>query len=138
MSKTKVLFVCLGNICRSPLAEGIFRVGSTYNNHDLTYIPTDEGKNYLLSKLKGLINVQVKIKDHYVGIRPATKDRKPLVGIHPIYETIGVYNGLGTKGVTLSPYFAKLFASHLVNGTNLADEVNIERYFSLYFNSQNS
>jgi len=25
MSKTAVLFVCLGNICRSPLAEGIFR-----------------------------------------------------------------------------------------------------------------
>jgi protein-tyrosine phosphatase len=23
--KTKVLFVCLGNICRSPLAEGLFR-----------------------------------------------------------------------------------------------------------------
>ena len=23
--KTSVLFVCLGNICRSPLAEGIFR-----------------------------------------------------------------------------------------------------------------
>ena len=25
MEKIKVLFVCLGNICRSPLAEGIFR-----------------------------------------------------------------------------------------------------------------
>ncbi len=25
MPKTRVLMVCLGNICRSPLAEGIFR-----------------------------------------------------------------------------------------------------------------
>ena len=23
--KTRVLFVCLGNICRSPLGEGVFR-----------------------------------------------------------------------------------------------------------------
>ncbi len=25
MSKTAILFVCLGNICRSPVAEGVFR-----------------------------------------------------------------------------------------------------------------
>ncbi|MEW5894059.1 MAG: low molecular weight protein-tyrosine-phosphatase [Pseudomonadota bacterium] len=25
MTKTKVLFVCMGNICRSPTAEGVFR-----------------------------------------------------------------------------------------------------------------
>ena len=25
MTKTKILFVCLGNICRSPMAEGAFR-----------------------------------------------------------------------------------------------------------------
>ena len=25
MSKTRILFVCLGNICRSPMAEGAFR-----------------------------------------------------------------------------------------------------------------
>ena len=25
MSKTRILFVCLGNICRSPMAEGTFR-----------------------------------------------------------------------------------------------------------------
>ena len=29
MSKTKVLFVCLGNICRSPLAEAAFRKAAT-------------------------------------------------------------------------------------------------------------
>ena len=25
MSKKKILFVCLGNICRSPMAEGVFK-----------------------------------------------------------------------------------------------------------------
>ncbi len=25
MSKTSILFVCMGNICRSPTAEGVFR-----------------------------------------------------------------------------------------------------------------
>ena len=35
MSKTKVLFVCLGNICRSPLAEALFK-------HKVTQAGLDE------------------------------------------------------------------------------------------------
>ncbi len=36
--RTKVLFVCLGNICRSPLAEGIFKklIAEAEENGDLT------------------------------------------------------------------------------------------------------
>lgn len=34
MSKIKVLFVCLGNICRSPLAEGLFQ--QKINERELT------------------------------------------------------------------------------------------------------
>ncbi|PKO61557.1 MAG: phosphotyrosine protein phosphatase, partial [Betaproteobacteria bacterium HGW-Betaproteobacteria-17] len=29
MNQTSVLFLCLGNICRSPLAEGVFRAEVT-------------------------------------------------------------------------------------------------------------
>lgn len=29
----KILFVCLGNICRSPMAEGIFKANNPYNFH---------------------------------------------------------------------------------------------------------
>ena len=25
MGMTKILFVCMGNVCRSPIAEGVFR-----------------------------------------------------------------------------------------------------------------
>lgn len=34
--KASVLFVCLGNICRSPLAEGAFRAAATRAGLDLT------------------------------------------------------------------------------------------------------
>lgn len=37
MTKTKVLFVCMGNICRSPTAEGVFR-----------RFVADEGMNHLI------------------------------------------------------------------------------------------
>lgn len=40
MKPFPVLFVCLGNICRSPLAEGIFRHITTENGRSRDY-PTD-------------------------------------------------------------------------------------------------
>ncbi|RAU19123.1 low molecular weight phosphotyrosine protein phosphatase [Nitrincola tibetensis] len=33
---TSILFICLGNICRSPTAEGVFRVMSNKSSHQLT------------------------------------------------------------------------------------------------------
>lgn len=33
---TSILFICLGNICRSPTAEGVFRVMSDKSSHQLT------------------------------------------------------------------------------------------------------
>lgn len=39
-SKVKVLFVCMGNICRSPTAEGVFRNMIQQDGHD-SWISTD-------------------------------------------------------------------------------------------------
>ncbi len=112
--------------------NGRFKVGATYNNQDPTWTKTEEGKLYLEDKLKDLINVDYKVIDHMVGVRPATKDRKPFVGLHPKYNKVGIFNGLGAKGVSLAPYFANQFAQHLVNQSALDNEVNIERYFALF------
>lgn len=113
-----------------PIGNGRFKVGSTYDNNDLDWTPTDKGRLTIEEKLKDLISVKYKIIGQSAGVRPATRDRKPFVGMHPKYKNVGIFNGLGTKGVSLAPYFANQFTQHLVNQSALDSEVNIERFYS--------
>ncbi len=115
-----------------PKTKNRFRVGATYENYDLTLEPSEKGKNEIEVKLKELINVHYKIVSHLVGIRPATKDRKPFIGMHPNLNKVGIFNGLGAKGVSQAPYFANQFARFLVNQSELDQEIDIRRYYSLF------
>jgi glycine oxidase len=115
-----------------PQTENRFRVGATYDNFDLTLSTTPKGRLQIEDKLKELITVEYEVKEQYAGIRPATRDRKPFIGIHPKFKSVGIFNGLGAKGVSLAPYFANQFARHLVNQSPLDKEVDISRYFSFY------
>ena len=115
-----------------PLSEDTFRLGATYSWHELDFQPTEQGKEDLLGKYHKLMKPDVSVITHQAGVRPATKDRRPLVGMHPEFQQIGIFNGLGSKGVSLAPYFAKQFVEFLVNGKELSPEVNINRFASLY------
>ena len=118
-----------------PIDGGLFKVGSTYDHADLTTKPTEKARINIENRLRELIRVPFKVVRQEAGIRPATKDRRPFVGLHPEYKPIGVLNGLGTKGVSLAPYFAKHFVDFLEHGQQLLPEVNVSRYFSLYYDS---
>lgn len=115
-----------------PLGEDVYRLGATYSWHELDFLPTEQGKADLVEKYQKLMKPEMKILSHRAGVRPATKDRRPFVGMHPEFENIGIFNGLGSKGVSLAPYFAKQFVDFLVNNKELHQEVNINRFASLY------
>lgn len=115
-----------------PIGGALFKVGSTYDHHDLTLAPTEKARAQILHKLNEIIKAPFEIVDQIAGIRPATKDRRPFIGLHPNFETIGVFNGLGAKGVSLAPYWSRHFVNHLESGDKLDIDVNITRYFSLY------
>jgi glycine oxidase len=120
-----------------PLGNNTFRVGSTYKWEYESSKPTEEGKVELAEKLSQMIKKPFEITRHDAGIRPSIRDRKPIIGFHPQNKSIGIFNGLGTKGVSLAPFFANAFAELLLNNKQLDKDVNIERFYSLYSRSEN-
>jgi glycine/D-amino acid oxidase-like deaminating enzyme len=117
-------------------AQNEIRCGSTYEWREVNLMPTEKGKTEILDKLSKVYANTVEVKRQRVGIRPSTLDRRPFVGIHPEEKLLGIFNGLGTKGVSLAPYFAVQFCEQLMNEANLDNEVDISRYFSIYWNDK--
>lgn len=113
-----------------PLGENKFKVGATYNWADLTENPTQDGLNELTEKLKSTIPHKFKILKHEAGVRPTVIDRRPLIGLHPKHKNLAIFNGMGTKGVMIAPYFANQFSDFLVNQQPFDKTVDISRFIS--------
>lgn len=113
-----------------PQKDQNFRVGATYNWADKDTLPTQSGKEVLEGKLKNVWKGDYHILEHKAGLRPTTKDRRPIIGEHPEYKGIYIFNGLGTKGVMIAPYFVKHFCDYLLNGNELNKEVDLNRFMS--------
>jgi glycine oxidase len=111
-----------------PLGNDLFKVGATYNWQDKTAIPTEEGKNELVERIKEIINCDFEIIEHFAGVRPTVKDRKPLVGTYQNHASIHILNGLGTRGVMLGPAMAKALFEKIEYNMPLDTSIDIKRY----------
>ena len=111
------------------------RVGSTYDVHDRTEGITTVARQALEEKTSALLAFPYHTVDHQWGWRPSSPDRRPMLGAHPEFKKMIVFNGLGTKGISLAPYFSMVLTRWMENQIPLNKEVDIERYKSLYWNS---
>ncbi|WP_163398298.1 NAD(P)/FAD-dependent oxidoreductase [Flavobacterium fluviatile] len=118
-----------------PLGENLFKVGATYNWHDKTPGPTEEGKKELLERIKEIITCDFEILKHFAGIRPTVADRRPLVGTHEAHKNLHILNGLGTRGVMLGPSLAKILFNHIEHGDPIDLEADIKRFHKRYLKS---
>ena len=92
-----------------------YTVGATYDRVDLTENLTKDGQNFLKEKLDEVLNVEYEIISSVAGVRPTVKDREPLIGMHKEFNNIGVFNGLGARGVLNAPHFSKEFSKALIS-----------------------
>jgi len=113
-----------------PLKDGKFKIGATYQTDTSDEQPSGSGKHELLDALR---NMPIKQKDisiisHQAGIRPNTLDKHPFLGMHPKYQNIGIFNGFGSKGSLLIPWHSQCMCEHLIHGTALPSDADIQRF----------
>jgi len=116
-----------------PRKEGGYRIGSNYNWKELNEIPSEEVKVAFVEEISDILNTnQISIKNHVAGVRPASHDRRPIIGKHPQYQNFFLFNGLGARGVALAPFVSNLLVQNLINGNDIPSEMNVSR-FKKYF-----
>jgi glycine oxidase len=112
-----------------PIGNDMYKVGATYDWADKTNTVTAKGKNELLEKLNDLITCEYEIIEHFAGVRPTVKDRRPLVGTHFEYKNVHILNGLGTRGVMFGPFLSNELFQNIENNIPLDTEIDIQRFY---------
>lgn len=123
------------NLFILPLGNHRFKVGATYNWQLQEPVTTEPGKADLQERLGNLIDCPYTVVSHQAGIRPTVADRRPLLGVHPVQPNAFIFNGLGTKGVMLAPYYSNQFADFMLELGPLDEEVNIKRFHRRFLKS---
>ena len=112
----------------APVGDEVFRVGSTYTWEPLDARPTPEGRAEIESKLRAFLRLPFEVLDHRAAVRPVIDAGFPVLGRHPERPQLAYFNGLGSKGSLLAPFFADQLAAHLCGEGEIEDAVNVARF----------
>jgi glycine/D-amino acid oxidase-like deaminating enzyme len=117
-----------------PYKENIFWLGSSYEWIFEDDLPSAKFRSNAEFWLKSFLKLPYILLEHFAAIRPATLERRPFAGFHPLYPQIGILNGFGTKGCSLAPYFAKQLADKISGTGNIDPLADINRFKKILSN----
>lgn len=123
--------IAVGGTFILPVGDNRFKVGATYEHHILDTETTSKNRTYLLDRFHKMMKVDYKVVDQWAGIRPAIKDRRPVLGRHPEHDFVYIFNGLGSKGVSMGPQLSYELADHILESAELDPACDIQRFYEL-------
>jgi glycine/D-amino acid oxidase-like deaminating enzyme len=103
-------------------------VGSSVEWEFETEIPTLSYREQTMEALHNWIQLPIEFIEQRAAIRMGTMERRPLVGLDPAEKRIGYFNGMGTKGCSLAPYFA----NQLVRNILYQESIHAEAIYSRF------
>jgi glycine oxidase len=101
------------NIMLVPVGAGLYWAGSNYDWNFADEMPTEAGKSFILNELHEMLTVPFEVVRHDAAIRPTVKSRRPLIGPSAADPRVFIFNGFGTKGTLLVPFWADYLHSLL-------------------------
>ncbi len=110
-----------------PQGEDIYWIGSSNERFNYDENITEKVKNQLIQKLESFLKCPFEIIEQKAAIRPTMHDRRPVLGRHSEFPSLAIFNGMGTKGASITPYWANQMADFLINDIELPKEVSIRR-----------
>lgn len=111
-----------------PWKGDLFWIGSSYEWDFEDDQPTTVFRERMINQLNNFVKLPFTVVDHLASLRPGTLERRPFVGWHPNHANIGIFNGMGTKGCSLAPYFAREFVKNIVSGQPILPTADVERF----------
>ena len=111
-----------------PLNENTYYYGGTYDREQTHHKIDDSAVEKLINALAEFYPNDFEVTQVKFGFRPTVKDRRPIVGNHPEFKNLYVFNGLGARGILNGNYFAINLYNHLDNGEEIHPEVDVKRF----------
>jgi glycine oxidase len=112
-----------------PLGNNFYKSGGTYDWDHLDEIATPGATGVLSERVREITSIPFRIVDQQAAVRPSVSDRRPVIGTHPNHSALSVFNGLGTKGVMLAPYYANELYHAIENKRPVSKETGLSRFF---------
>ncbi len=99
-----------------PLGGGHWRLGASYRWEGIDERPSEGERELLLERLGRLLSPPPKYRvvEEQAGVRPGTRDKAPLLRLHPEYPALALFNGFGSHGSLLIPHHSARFAERLL------------------------
>jgi glycine/D-amino acid oxidase-like deaminating enzyme len=114
----------------APLGGELFRCGATYTWEPLDREPTAAGREEIETRLRGFLRLPFEVVGHHAAVRPVIDAGYPVLGRHPQWAQLAYFNGLGSKGSLLAPFFAEQLAACLLGEGSAEPEVDVRRHLT--------
>jgi glycine oxidase len=113
-------------IFRDPAGEIL--AGTNYQWNSLDEKPTESAKKEIERAIGEFFVSDFETVEQRAGVRPVIRaDNRPVVGVHPKWPRLAIFNGLGSKGALQAPLAAQELVAALEEKKPILKEIDVCR-----------